>query len=335
MSLAPLPGARAEILTFPGTCDASAAVAIDDQMIIVGDDESQKLFVYDLRTQTLRDKIPLPYDFADRRTGGKGEADIEGATILKGRVVWISSHSRNSEGEADMLRSRLFISHNIDQGQASVAFSANFGGLLFKILNTQDGSYAPLRAAIGDLSLTNPDLAPKKRGLNLEGVTAAPDGDLLLIGVRNPQHNGAALLFELAGFDAFMRADPSKLALGEMHELNLGGRGIRDIAWSEAHQSYVIVAGQIVDRVPGPGFALYKWDGAGAPVQIGDFKDLDPDFQPEAVVPLLDKSDDGLVPSKSILILSDEGTVELGDGRKCKKADEKLRRFRGIIRHLD
>ena len=203
------------------------------------------------------------------------------------------------------------------------------------ILDKTDSSYAPLREAIGDLSRTDADLAPKKRGLNIEGLTAARDGKVLLIGLRNPQKNGKALLLELAGFDQYLLGDPGQLALGKLIEIDLGGRSIRDIAWSEAHKSYVIVAGQVVDRIPGPGFALYKWDGAGAPIQISDFKDLDHDFQPEAAVPLFDKSDDGLVPSKRILILSDEGAVELGDGQKCKKADEKQRRFRGVIRHVD
>ena len=92
---------RADILTFPGICDASAAVAIDEKTIIVGDDERQWLSIYDLRTQELLEKIPLPFHSGDDsgESEGRREADIEGATIFKGRIVWITSHGRNKSGK--------------------------------------------------------------------------------------------------------------------------------------------------------------------------------------------------------------------------------------------
>ena len=332
--------ARADILTFPGICDASAAVAIDEKTIIVGDDERQWLSIYDLRTQQLLDKVPLLFHSGDDsgETDARREADIEGATIFKGRIVWITSHGRNKSGKVRPDRYRLFASHAINSrdGKAAQAFSSSFNGVASMILDNGDRSYAPLREAIGDLSRTDAALAPKKQGFNIEGLTATRDGEILLIGVRNPQKDAKALLFELAGFDGFLQGDPSQLALGQLIEIDLGGRGIRDIAWSAAHGSYVIAAGQVDDDTDGPGFALYKWDGTGAPIQIGDFNDLDRDFHPEAVVPLFDKSDHGLAPSKRILILSDEGAVRLGHDRiPCKEADEARRRFRGVIRHVD
>jgi len=182
---------RADILTFPGICDASGAVAIDEKTIIVGDDERQWLSIYDLRTQQLLDKIPLPFHSGDDsgEIDGRREADIEGATIFKGRIVWITSHGRNRSGKVRPDRYRLFASHAIESrdGKAAQAFSSSFNGLASMILDNGDRSYAPLRKAIGDLSRTDPALAPKKRGLNIEGLTATRDGEILLIGVRNPQ----------------------------------------------------------------------------------------------------------------------------------------------------
>ena len=61
VSIVSLTSTRADVLTFPGICDASAAIAIDEKTIIVGDDERRKLFVYDLHTQELQEKIPLPF----------------------------------------------------------------------------------------------------------------------------------------------------------------------------------------------------------------------------------------------------------------------------------
>jgi hypothetical protein len=327
------------ILTFSGICDASAAVAIDEKTIIVGDDEQPWLSIYDLRNQNLQDKICLPFLSKDDNCekDDDREADIESATIFKGRIVWITSHGRNKKGEVSPDRYRLFASHRIDSqdGKAAKAISDSFDGLASLILHNKDDCYAPLRKAIRDLTQPDHALAPKKQGLNIEGLTTWRGGETLLIGVRNPQEDGKAILFELKGFDQFLQGDNSKLALGELVTIDLGGRGIRDIAWSAAHGNYIIAAGQVDDKSEGPGFALYKWDGTGAPVKIGDFSDLDHDFHPEAVVPLLDKTDHGLVPSKRILILSDEGAVPLGhDGKECKKA-KGHKRFRGVIRHVD
>ena len=56
MPVATLTAAHADILTFSGICDASAAVAIDEKTIIVGDDEQPWLSIYDLRNQNLQNK---------------------------------------------------------------------------------------------------------------------------------------------------------------------------------------------------------------------------------------------------------------------------------------
>jgi hypothetical protein len=132
---------NAQILTFPGICDASAAIAIDDRTIIVGDDEKPWLSTYDLDTQKLREPTPLPLASpASRGHSGSPEADIEGATVYKGRIIWISSHRRNKHGEVERDRFQLFASHTIDQreGTARKSFSASFHDLLPMLINSGD-----------------------------------------------------------------------------------------------------------------------------------------------------------------------------------------------------
>jgi hypothetical protein len=209
MPMAALTSAYADILTFPGICDASAAVAIDEKTIIVGDDEQPWLSVYDLRTPHLPDKICLPFLSKDDncKKDGDREADLESATIFKGRIVWITSHGRDKKGEVSRDRYRLFASHRINSqdGTVAEAFSPSFNGLASIILDKEDENYAPLREAIGDLARTDPVLAPKKRGFNIEGLTGSRDGETLLIGVRNPLKGREAILFELKGFDRFLQ----------------------------------------------------------------------------------------------------------------------------------
>src|SRR5260370_963301 len=69
-----------ELIEFPGICDASGAVALDDKRIIVGDDELPWLSVYRLDTQLQEATIPLPFSRGDADEPPK--ADIEAATVL-------------------------------------------------------------------------------------------------------------------------------------------------------------------------------------------------------------------------------------------------------------
>ena len=104
--------------------------------------------------------------------------------------------------------------------------------------------FATIKAAIGDLEMPNPDLAPKKHGFNIEGLAADRTGTALLIGLRNPRQNGKALVIRLENPRELMVDTPKTANLSAVHELDLGDRGIRDMAWSPAHQSYLVVAGQ-------------------------------------------------------------------------------------------
>ena len=84
----------------------------------------------------------------------------------------------------------------------------------------------------------------------------------------------------------------------------------------------MIAAGQTEDEDDGQGFALFTWDGVGAPREIQAFRsilDAHPHFHPEGVVPLLERSGDQLVPSKRALVLSDDGTKPLPSGISCKE----------------
>jgi len=333
----------AQMLTFPGICDASAAIAIDDRTIIVGDDEKPSLSAYDLRTLQLNTQLPLPFGGANAANSDPDdapEADIEGATIFRGRIVWISSHGRNSKGKVKPDRFQLFASHTIDQraGTATAGFSSSFHDLLSVVIGSTDTAYDPLRAAIGDLAKRDEALAPKRDDYNIEGLTVTKDGNALLIGMRNPLVDQRAILFELDGFDAFLNGDPGRLSVGKLMLIDLHDRGIRDIVWSPAHQSYLIAAGQADDDDQGPGFALFKWDGSATPARISAFGDFNRDFDHfhlEAIVPLLQRSGDGLVPSNDVLVLSDDGARAMPDGKPCKKEPQSLAHFRGLIRHVD
>ena len=270
--------AAPNVMKLEGICDASAAVALDGRHIIVGDDELPWLSVYEISGGRLQKKISLPGQLA-----GQGdpddppEADIEAATVFGDQLVWISSHGRNKKGKVRKDRMQLFSSHQLaaDRVTWNVSFSPTYHGLLDAILATHHEGYGVLKTAIGDLSKRDPDLAPKKHGFNIEGMAAAPDGKSLLIGMRNPTKGGKALLFPIENAADLLKTGNASAALGRVSELDLGGRGVRDIAWSPAYQEYLIIGGQADDDGPGPGFAVFRWTGheGDKPRPVGGFDD--------------------------------------------------------------
>jgi Protein of unknown function (DUF3616) len=327
--------ASRDVIEFQGICDASGAVALDGGHIIVGDDELPWLSVYQIVGGRLQKKISLPAQSASQRDADdRPEADIEAATVFGDQIVWISSHGRNKNGKVREDRWQLFSSHQLaaDRVTWNVSFSPSYAGLLDAILATHHEGYGVLKTAIGDLSMPAPDLAPKKHGFNIEGMATARDGKSLLIGMRNPTKGGNALLFPIENAADLLKTGNASAALGRVSELDLGGRGIRDIAWSPAHQEYLIIGGQTDDDDRGPGFGVFSWSGderaKPRPVNTFDaFKQV-PHFRPEAIVPLRDVATDHY--SKEVLLISDDGTRPMPQGGVCKDASEDAKSFRGI-----
>jgi hypothetical protein len=330
------------VLEFRGICDASAAVALDENRVIVGDDEAPWLSIYRLDDRTLEATVPLGSSGSGALSSAADapEADIEAATVLNGRIIWLTSHGRNKNGKVRSERSQLFASHrlNADGTLSDPTFAPSFRGLLTAIAKARGPAYAPLRQAIGDLGKTDKHLAPKKRGFNIEGMTTAKDGRTVLIGMRNPLSDGKAIVIRIENVEDLIDGRASEPTLGSISSLNLGGRGIRDIAWSPAHDAYLIAAGQIDDDDPGPGLAIFTWSAAGEVKEIRAFGDINRDyvrFHPEAVVPLKERSGGLLVPSKKVLLISDDGTKPVASGNACKTAAPSEKSFRGIIRTVD
>ena len=337
--------AQAETLVFKGICNASAAVALDENRIIVGDDEQPWLSVYSVKGGESLDTVDLtrPGGMAEgdkkkkkKRKKSEPEADIEGATVFNDRIVWISSNGRNKDGEVKAGRFQLFASHRLDADRQNwePGFSSSFHGLPAAIAGTRDEGYEPLRQSIGDLKQKNKDLAPKEHGFNVEGLSVSRDGKDLLVGLRNPQPGGEAALFSIENADDLLDGRTTEAVLGPVVTLALGGRGIRDIAWSPARHAYLIAAGQVDDEDDGPGFALFTWDGVGSPKELQSLRSVlksNGHFHPEAVVPLLERSEGKLVPSKSFLVISDDGKRPLAGDTACEDAEQDQWSFRAVV----
>jgi hypothetical protein len=294
------------LVQFEGTCDASGAVPIDAHLFAVADDEDNVLRIYDadhggspLFATDVSDELGLP-----RRKKGQPETDLEAATRLGDTALWLSSHARSKKGKQKAERLRFFSTGVPRPGQPISVIGQAYTGLLSDLLSDARLRRFELHAAA--------ERAPQEQGgLNIEGMTAMPDGQVLL-GFRNPVPDGSALLLPLRN-----PLDPpsGKAArFGPAVSLDLGGLGVRSLSyWRDR---YLIAAGHYGD---GGDHRLFEWAGPGsAPRERAALPDLNPEafFTPE------DRDE--------VMLLSDDGT-RIIDGQRCKDLDAPARkRFRGV-----
>lgn len=294
-------------------CDASASALVDADHFLVGDDEDNVFRAYRLDTPgdpvaTFDWNAPLGIAATDDHP----EADIEAATRVGKRVYWITSHGANKEGKPRPNRRRFFATDvTVTNGKISLVPVGTPYRHLVETL-AADARLATFKFA--DRALKAPESAD---GFNIEGLTATPDGHLL-IGFRNPVPDGTALLVPLENPDEVLTGGPVA-RFGPPVRLKLGARGVRSIDFAPTHGAYFIVAGPIGNVGTS---ALYRWNGtAGAdPVLLSnvDFAGLNP----EAVLA-------PPAPQSDLLLLSDDGSRSI-NGVECKKGAAEMRRFRSL-----
>ena len=294
---------------YTGMCDASGAVTVSSNLFIVADDEHNVLQVY---RSDQPGRAVKQFDFnAFLEVQGKSlEADLEGAARIGDRAFWIGSHGRNKDGKERLNRHRLFATDILlNNGDVTLIPAGKpYKRLLDDLL--RDARFDQFRFAEAVRH------EPKERGaLNIEGLSATPEGHLL-IGFRNPVPAGKALLIPLLNPNEVIEGTPARFDDAVM--LDLGGRGIRDIALHGG--TYLIIAGSWHG---GGHFRLYRWAGRGAKPEALEVDHLN-DYHPEALV---------IYPQygfREFQVLSDDGTF-LIDGCPCKDLkDPDQRRFRSF-----
>jgi hypothetical protein len=302
------PGKMDDVLAHGGMCDPSASVSVGNDLFLAASDEDNVLRLYHRREGGAPH---AHFDLSEflQTTKKHAEADIEGATELGGNVYWITSHAPNKDGKERPNRYRLFatqIKPN-STGAEVLPIGKPYRDLLGDLLSSPDYEKYGL-----DKASRRP---PKERdALNVEGLTATPDGKLL-VGLRNPIPAGKALIVTIENPAEVIEGNSARLAAPI--EIDLGGLGIRSMEWSAGRKKYVIVAGAYDGEDKS---RLFLWSGSAteAPQPLADV-----DFtgwNPEALVFYADE------PGR-IQVLSDDGGVKTG-GVRCKDLPEEQRRFR-------
>jgi hypothetical protein len=319
VSLDPTPGVYRE------TCDGSGAIALDFQHFLDVNDENQVARVYRRAT----DAAPVRQLDVSAALGlaTADEGDLEDVARIGDRLYLITSHGRNSSGQLRPVRYRLGA---VDMSGAAAELALAPAGSTATLLQAMlvaanwDAPDLALIAALDAASKlgdpSDPDLAPELQGINIEGLAAR--GAELLIGLRNPRPGARAIVVRLANPSAVVAGGAPRF--GGAATLDLGGLGIRAMAWSEAHAAVLLIAGP--HNTGGP-FQLYRWSGV-----LGDAPAL-----VKAITAPAQSAPEAIVPypgTKDVQILFDQGDV-LVNGTICKDVPAASRRFIDAIAHVD
>lgn len=288
-------------------------MAVSDDTFIVADDENNVLRLYSATEAGL----PIgSYDmtaFLDIDPEHP-EADIEGATRIGWRIYWITSHGRNKDGKIRPNRYRFFATDvDIKNNNVTVRpVGKPYKILVHDLLKTKVANGLGLDKAtrLNADNLKQKDrqkLAPKREGLNIEGLCASADGKMLYIGFRNPRprnrltHRNEALVVPLLNPNRVIEKGEVSV-FGEPMLWDLGGLGIRSMEYSAFHKVYFIIAGKVDESDE---FVLYRWSGErqSKPVLIQKLIVEAKSFGPEALIPF-----EG---SNRLLLLSDDGSLPI------------------------
>ncbi|MET3378444.1 Ig-like domain-containing protein [Variovorax paradoxus] len=266
--------------TTKGSSDASTAIALPDNVMIVADDEANVLRVYP------RGGGAAVKEWSYELEGPKlaKELDLEAGTRIGDTLYFTGSNSNKKDGaDAAADRSHLFAVKVSGTGAATAFdYVGQFSLLEAQLIAWDTGNLHGLGAnRFGFAVSAAAGIVPERvDGFSIEGMTSAPGDTALWLGFRAPQTGtqvrAKALIVPLQNYAALMAGTTTQATFGAPIELELGGRGIRSID-KGTDGKYLIVAGPAGAAAPevDRNFALFAWDGNpnSAPVELSN--DLD------------------------------------------------------------
>ncbi len=307
-----------------GASDGSTAIAVDPELVFVGDNENNVIRLYERH----RSGPPLrEFDFQSDlglTPEEHGEVNIEASTRAGNRFYFAGAHSNANSGQSRTNRSRVFAVDYSGMGtNSALSYVGRYDYLKLDLIawdatngHGKGSNYYGFAASTADT--VNPK-APD--GFNIEGLTMAPSStNAAWLGFRAPivppTNRTYALVVPVLNFAALAAGGgpPGSAVFGAPIELDLYGRGIRSI--EGCSNSFVISAGPPGDVGVYPNdFRLYTWSGDAADQPQQRRADLR-GLQPEGISEL---PAGPWTPDSRFELISDLGTTVLyGDGIQDK-----------------
>jgi hypothetical protein len=300
-----------------GASDASSAIALDADWMLVANDEDQIIRLFD---RNFSGQPVKTFDLNANLALAK-EADFEGTVRFGNRIYFIGSHGNDKDGNPEPTRNMVCSYDVAGTGSATTLTYVNkFTNLKSQLIAWDSSNGHGLGSnAIGlSASAASGVLPTDPEGFNIEAAT--PSGSQVLLGFRAPLQNktarNKALVIPVTNFQARVDAGSGTMTFGAPIFLDLGGRAIRSMATMPSGK-ILILAG-----LPGESadFQLYSWTGnaSSAPVAIATTLQaaaLNGGGSPEAIV----DPPAELAAGSQIQIIQDNGTtIYYGDGTAGK-----------------
>ena len=245
-----------------GASDASTAIDVGDGYVVVGDDESNVLRLYD----TSHSGGPVKtWDFTT--TIGASSIDIEAAARLGDTIYWTGSMGNNSDGSVKPARSTLFATLVTGSGASTeLTLTGVYRSLRNDLIawDQANGDRFGFAAGAADGQI------PKEiDGFNVEGLEIAADGTGYL-GFRAPllpqTDRHLALVVPVTNLTGLVTGG-GPATFGTPMLWDLGGLSVRELR-RNADGQYLVIAGSYQE---GGDEFLYSWDGnpAHQPARLG------------------------------------------------------------------
>ena len=309
----------ANAVYYSGAGNGSAAIDVGGGFMLVGDDESDVLRLYQ---EGVSGPPVKTFDFTNLLPYGDDEVDIEAAAEVGNRIYWTGSMSNTSSGNLAPERSTLFATDVTGSGASTtLTYVGSYTGLRDDLISWDEDN----GSGLGANYLGFADSAASGVGgheadaFNLEGMEFAPgSSSTAYLAFRAPLEptgtRNQALIVPVTDINALVTGAASQATFGAPIFFSLNGLGFRDLKKNSANQ-YVLIAGSADET---DDFALYTWDGVAADAAASVTTALPaggPDGSWESIVSVPNPLSNG----GSVSFFQDNGDSEwYGDGLDSK-----------------
>lgn len=231
-----------------GLYEPSAIQQLPDGRLLVVEDEKQHPFsLITIGPDGVVNSKALSAGFFEFEGDFWNLDDLEGLALNQSGFAYaLTSHSRDSDGDEKKSRDRL-VRFRVEGNHV---VKPKVVSSLKRVLIATHPVLATA-AAIQDVKLEG--------GLNIEALGIGPDQQRLLIGFRSPLQGNRAIIASVENLDAMFDADALPVVSATLTTLDLGGNGIRGMAYIPVLGGYLIISGPVSHQPVQ--FGLWFWSG--------------------------------------------------------------------------
>ncbi len=325
------------------TSDASSAVALNADEMLVADDENETLRLFNRHHSGL----PVASFYVRWFLGltGSGEVDIEASAKIDNQIFWISSHGNSGSGNEQPNRQRIFATTISGTGtNTALTFNGYYQYLRDDLISWDDANGGVL--GLSD-SAEPPNIPKAVDGFNIEGLVMAPGSSTTAYvcfraPIVSPGSRTDALIVPVLNFTGLLGMSAGSAVFGDPIFLDLGGRGFRSVDKNAADQ-YLILAGPPGEAtgIAPLDFALYTWTGQANDAPLLTETDLSiPFYETGGSFESIIEVPDNLAIGDTIHLLLDNGTADwYNDGMENKDLTEphyqKCQQYRVVLGNVE